>query len=189
MDNVSWRSVFHTSLNFIKESRVLFRASLLLMSANLCFDIGLAVIQQFFFNDMTAHRFLELERLLTATSVLSLFLVAAITVQYYAQAVAAADGGQRLLLDIFQSTYQAAYHTVTGFHSADVVSRMTEDAGQMVHSVPLLLNGVLYQVVVTTTAFTLLWRLSPGPALLALGAGPIIFSLVEGLIGAFKKIP
>ncbi len=168
---------FRVSLEFIKPRSWLFWLSLVLMVANLSFDIGLAVVQQFFFNDMTSGNLVDLYQLLTTTTVVSLTVVAAMTVQYYSQQTASACGSQRFLQDLCQTLFNANYETVTAMHSADVVSRVTIDANQMIASVPLVINGLGYQVVVTMVAFTLLWQIRPAPAILALASGPAIFCI------------
>jgi len=188
MGNVFLRTIFSESMRFVLRRKILFALSLILMAANLAFDLGLGVAQKYFFRDMTPGGYGHLMDLLDACVGLSILVIALMTYQYYCQAVAAANGGQAFMTSTLHQLYdEADYATIVQFHSADIVSRVTQDIVQTVGSVPLLVNGVGYQLLVVCGAFVLLWNIGKVPALLALLAGPLIFAIGRGLDGPIRR--
>ena len=178
MRSPTWSGVLRTSLAYVWRHRLLFLGSVILMAANLTFDVGLGVVQRVFFSDMTPHRLPWLLELLTACGILSVVVIAAMTIQYYAQVAAESGGWQALLIDLGRRIYRDGEHSaVTRLHTADVVSRITTDARQMMTSATLMVNGVGYECLVIGAATVFLWKTGAGPAVLALAAGPLLFAI------------
>ncbi len=165
-----------------------FSFGVLLMGATLLFEIGIGVVQQYFFADMSSHRIAALLTLTRDSAAVGLGLVILSAVQHFCRYFASSYAGRALNADTLQKVHHFPFAWLQRFHSADLVSRLTNDTGLANNLLSSLVYDVLYQIVMGAVALWYLLRINAVAALVAILVGPALFALGRFFDGRVRRI-
>ncbi|MEO3946092.1 ABC transporter ATP-binding protein [Gorillibacterium sp. CAU 1737] len=155
--------------------RILLLGAILLLSANLLLDIGIAAIQEQFIDTINQSNLATLMRLTGICSAAALVVLLSFMAQYYLKRLSIRRMTRGVAEDLFAKTGRLPFRTAEEMHSGDLVSRNSKDTELSMKLVESAIFDLGYNLVLCLVAFGYLVRLNVVLAFVALGAGPLVF--------------
>lgn len=165
-----------------------FVVAVILLGANLFFDVGLGVIQQDFFARMHPGQIHQLLRLVWICGVIGIGLTGLNVVQHYCRGFATEYANRAFAFDVLAKINRLPFEQVQRFHSADLVSRVENDAGLVNNLLSSLIYDILYQILLGLVALVYLARINLVTAIVTVTVGPVLFALGRFFDGRIRRI-
>lgn len=175
-------------LRYAGGSKLLLGIALVLLTGNLVFDVGVAVIQERFIDTINGSNLAALRQLTLYCGIGSLVLTAGFMAQYYARNLAATRMTGTLAGELYAKTGKLPFGVIQRMHSGDLVSRNSKDTGLAVNLVGSVLFDMGYNLLLCLVAFVYLVRLNFWLALVALLAGPLVFFCGRFFDGRLRRL-
>ncbi|WP_028563382.1 ABC transporter ATP-binding protein [Paenibacillus pinihumi] len=171
--NISSR--FWAVMKYAKPYKAAFVLSVLLLAADIVYDVGYAWVQQWFI-DAAGVR--DTDRLLMLTGVCfaaGIAIIIFFMLQFYLRNSVQSFMQRDMSVDVFRKIASLPYPAVLRYHSGDLVSRATRDVQQANGMIANIVYELSYNVALFAVAFgylaTIDWRL----ALVVTASAPVIF--------------
>ncbi|MBJ6359996.1 ABC transporter ATP-binding protein [Paenibacillus sp. GCM10012307] len=171
--NISSR--FWAVMKYAKSYKAAFVLSVLLLAADIVYDVGYAWVQQWFI-DAAGTR--DIDRLLMLTGVCfaaGIAIIIFFMLQFYLRNSVQSFMQRDMSVDVFRKITSLPYPSVLRYHTGDLVSRATRDVQQANGMIANIVYELSYNVALFAVAFgylaTIDWRL----ALVVTASAPVIF--------------
>ncbi|SEU29517.1 ABC transporter ATP-binding protein [Paenibacillus sp. NFR01] len=168
-------SVLRRLMVYAKPYRIGLALSVLLLSAKLVVDIGIAAIQQVFIDTINDAGMSELTRLTVICAIVCTVIILCLMLQHYFRFVTQSRIAWEIRGKLFAKTHRLPYRMIQNMHSGDLISRNNKDASVAVGMINSIVFELGYNLLLCLVAFVYLARTDVWIALLALGAGPVVF--------------
>ncbi len=184
----TWWSALRMLWPYQRQYWLPFAVGGVLIGANIVFEIGAGVAQQYFFADMKPDRLGALFTLMRDCGGIGLGLIILAAVQYFCRHLASAYATRALNAALLQKVHRFPFAWLQRFHSADLVSRLTNDTGLANNLLSSLIDDVLYQILLGVVALWYLLGINSAAALVAMLVGPVLFALGRFFDGRIRRI-
>jgi len=172
----TWWATLRMLWPYQRQFLVPFIIGVVLIGADLVFEVGIAVVQQYFFAAMKPGHLRELLNLARDCGCIGLGLVLLTAVQHFCRNLATAYAGRALNVDMLQKVHRFPYAWLQRFHSADLVSRLNNDTGLANNLLSSLIFDVFYQILLGVVALCYLLSINATAAITAVLVGHVFFS-------------
>lgn len=155
--------------------RIGFIVAILLLSARLVMDIGLAVVQQVFIDTINSSNMNFLIRATVICTAVCVVIICCLMLQHYFRFVVQSRMSWDIRAKVFDKSHLIPFRQVQSMHSGDLTSRNNKDAGMAIGMVDSIVYDLGYNLLLCFISFLYLAQMDVWIALLALGSGPIVF--------------
>ncbi len=155
--------------------RIGFILAILLLSANLVIDIGIAVVQQVFIDTINSSSMDSLMRVTVICAIACVIIICCLMVQHYFRFVVQSRMSWDFRAKLFDKSHRIPFSHVQSMHSGDLTSRNNKDAGMAIGMINSIVFDLGYNLLLCFVSFLYLAQMDVWIALLALGSGPIVF--------------
>ncbi|WP_427180170.1 ABC transporter ATP-binding protein [Paenibacillus sp. TC-CSREp1] len=170
-------SSFFTIMKYAKPYKIAFIFSVLLLSADIVYDVGYAWVQQLFI-DAAGRRDLDKLLFLTGASFAAgIGIILFFMLQFYLRNSVQSWMQRDFSTDVFRQIVSLPYSSLIRFHSGDLVSRTTRDVQQSNGMVANIVYELTYNVALFAVAFAYLATMNWKLALLVVLSAPIVFAI------------
>lgn len=170
-------SSFFTIMKYAKPYKIAFIFSVLLLSADIVYDVGYAWVQQLFI-DAAGRRDLDTLLFLTGASFAAgIGIILFFMLQFYLRNSVQSWMQRDFSTDVFRQIASLPYSSLIRFHSGDLVSRTTRDVQQSNGMVANIVYELTYNVALFAVAFAYLATMNWKLALLVVLSAPIVFAV------------
>ncbi len=184
----TWWSALRMLWPYQRQYWLPFVAGGMLIGANIVFEIGAGVVQQYFFADMKPDRLGALFALMRDCGGVGLGLIILAALQYFCRHLASSYATRSLNAALLQKVHRFPFAWLQRFHSADLVSRLTNDTGLANNLLSSLIDDVLYQIFLGAVALWYLLGINAAAALIAMLVGPVLFALGRFFDGRIRRM-
>ncbi|WP_338543656.1 ABC transporter ATP-binding protein [Paenibacillus tundrae] len=170
-------SSFFSIMKYAKPYKIAFIFSVLLLSADIVYDVGYAWVQQLFI-DAAGRRDLDTLLFLTGASLAAgIGIILFFMLQFYLRNSVQSWMQRDFSTDVFRQIASLPYSSLIRFHSGDLVSRTTRDVQQSNGMVANIVYELTYNVALFAVAFAYLATMNWKLALLVVLSAPIVFAV------------
>ncbi|OBZ14166.1 hypothetical protein A8L34_09385 [Bacillus sp. FJAT-27264] len=155
--------------------RIGFIAALLLLSARLVMDVGIAAIQQVFIDTINSTNMDALTRITVICAIASVIIICCLMLQHYFRYVIQSRMAWDIRAKLFGKSNRIPFPQVQSMHSGDLTSRNNKDAGIAIGMINSIVYDLGYNLLLCFISFLYLAKTDVWIALLALGSGPLVF--------------
>ncbi|GBF77898.1 hypothetical protein PA598K_06479 [Paenibacillus sp. 598K] len=169
--------LFAAIMKYAKPYKLAFIFSVLLLAADIVYDVGYALVQQLFV-DAAERR--QMDTLFTLTGVslaAGIGIILFFTLQFYLRNKVQSLMQRDLSTDVFQQIAALPMPSLLKFHSGDLVSRTTRDVQQANGMVANIVYELTYNIVLFVVAFAYLATINWQLALLVVLSAPLVFAI------------
>jgi ATP-binding cassette subfamily B protein len=155
--------------------RIGFIAALLLLSAKLVMDIGIAAIQQVFIDTINSSNMDALTRVTVICAIVCVIIICCLMLQHYFRFVIQSRMAWDIRAKLFGKSNRIPFQQVQSMHSGDLTSRNNTDASVAIGMINSIVYELGYNLLLCFISFLYLAKTDVWIALLALGSGPLVF--------------
>jgi ATP-binding cassette subfamily B protein len=167
--------VFRIVIKYVKPYMIPFICSILLLSADMFFSVGMAWIQQFFIDTINASDKARLLNLIKTCSALGIGAIVFIVFQYFTRHFSQVMLTRDFTLDVFEKLNKVPFSFIQSKHSGDMTSRVTKDVEVTSGIVGSIIYDLGYSFLTCLIVFVYMARINFALTLVALGAGLLNF--------------
>ncbi len=170
-------SLFVAIMKYAKPYKIAFVLSVLLLAADIVYDVGYAWVQQLFI-DAAGRRDLDTLLLLTGACLAAgIGIILFFMLQFYLRNSVQSRMQRDFSTDVFRQIASLPYASLLRFHSGDLVSRTTRDVQQANGMVANIVYELTYNVALFAVAFAYLATMNWKLALLVVLSAPVVFAV------------
>lgn len=169
------RDALRRLLPYAKPYRLAFLAAVLLLSARLALDVGIATVQQVFIDTINSTSMQSLSRITVICTLACFLIILCLMLQHYFRYTVHSRMAWDFRAKLFDTSHRLPYRKLESMHSGDLTSRNTRDAGDAMGMISSLVYELGYNLLLCLVSFLYLASMDVWLALLALGSGPIVF--------------
>lgn len=170
-------SLFSAIMKYAKPYKIAFVFSVLLLAADIVYDVGYAWVQQLFI-DAAGRRDLDALLFLTGASLAAgIGIILFFMLQFYLRNSVQSRMQRDFSTDVFRQIASLPYSALLRFHSGDLVSRTTRDVQQANGMVANIVYELTYNVALFAVAFAYLATMNWKLALLVVLSAPVVFAV------------
>ncbi|MFF2907798.1 ABC transporter ATP-binding protein [Paenibacillus sp. NPDC057934] len=155
--------------------RIGFIVALLLLSARLVMDVGIAAVQQVFIDTINGSNMDALTRITVICAIACVIIIFCLMLQHYFRFVIQSRMAWNIRGKLFGKSNRIPFQQVQSMHSGDLTSRNNQDASIAIGMINSIVYDLGYNLLLCFISFLYLAKTDVWLALLALGSGPLVF--------------
>ncbi|NUU62189.1 ABC transporter ATP-binding protein [Paenibacillus agri] len=168
-------NVLRRLMSYARPYRIGFIVALLLLSARLVMDVGIAAVQQVFIDTINSSNMDALTRITVICAIVCVIIIFCLMLQHYFRFVIQSRMAWDIRGKLFGKSNRLPFQQVQSMHSGDLTSRNNQDAGIAIGMINSIVYDLGYNLLLCFISFLYLAKTDVWLALLALGSGPLVF--------------
>jgi ATP-binding cassette subfamily B protein/subfamily B ATP-binding cassette protein MsbA len=167
--------MFWMVMKYVKPYKWAFLFSVLLLGADVIYDVGYAWVQQWFIDAAGNH---DVDRLLMLTSVCfaaGIGIICFFMMQFYLRNSVQSYMQRDMSIGVMRKIGTLPYSTLLRYHTGDLVSRVTRDVQQANGMIANIIYELMYNITLFIVAFGYLATINLRLALFIVVTAPIVF--------------
>ncbi|MFF2015593.1 ABC transporter ATP-binding protein [Paenibacillus sp. NPDC058177] len=173
--NLKLGYVLRRLMSYARPYRIGFIVALLLLSARLVMDVGIAAVQQVFIDTINGSNMDALTRITVICAIVCVIIICCLMLQHYFRFVIQSRMAWDIRGKLFGKSNRIPFQQVQSMHSGDLTSRNNQDAGAAIGMINSIVYDLGYNLLLCCISFLYLAKTDVWLALLALGSGPLVF--------------
>ncbi|MFE4712457.1 ABC transporter ATP-binding protein [Paenibacillus sp. NPDC056722] len=173
--NLKLGYVLRRLMSYARPYRIGFIVALLLLSARLVMDVGIAAVQQVFIDTINGSNMDTLTRITVICAIVCVIIICCLMLQHYFRFVIQSRMAWDIRGKLFGKSNRIPFQQVQSMHSGDLTSRNNQDAGAAIGMINSIVYDLGYNLLLCCISFLYLAKTDVWLALLALGSGPLVF--------------